>query len=129
MRGAPKRAAPAKAGRAATGHIRAGTLNRRVSLQRCSSGKDALGQPTATGWVEYANVWAAVLQLNGKEHLGAGEITGLGNASIRIRFRQDVQTGDRVVCQGQVFHVSYPLVNVASREYVDLVCTENSNQT
>lgn len=129
MKGTPKPKALAKAGRVATGHVRAGTLNRRVSLQRCSGGKDALGQPTATEWVEYANVWGEVLQLNGKEHLGAGEITGLGSASIRIRFRQDVQSGDRAVCQGQVFRVSYPLVNVASRVYVDLVCTENSNQT
>lgn len=122
MKGTANQVRPA---RAATG-LRAGSLNRKVSLQR-KTGKDALGQPLDT-WTEYANVWGAVLQLNGKEHLGANTVADIGSASIRIRFRQDVIAGDRAVCQGQVFHIASVLPNVATREYTDLVCTENANQ-
>lgn len=122
MRGAAKMVRPSWA---ATG-LRAGTLNRKVSLQR-KTGKDAYGQPSDT-WTEYASVWGAVLQLNGKEHLGANTVVDVSSASIRVRFRQDVVAGDRAVCQGQAFHIANVLSNVATREYTDLICTENANQ-
>jgi hypothetical protein len=31
------------------------------------------------------------------------------------------------VCQGQVFNIASVLPNVDSREYTDIVCTENAN--
>lgn len=111
--------------RVATG-LRAGTLNRRISLQR-KAGKDALGQPLPDNWVEYAYVWGAVLQLTGREHISAVD-TDVGSASIRVRFRTDVLSGDRAICQGQAFHIASVLPNLASREYTDLVCTQNAVQ-
>jgi len=106
--------------------LRAGTLNRKVSLQRKTSGKDALGQPVDV-WTEYANVWGAVLQIHGIEKVAGGTQVDVGSASIRVRFRQDINNGDRAVCQGRVFNIASVLPNVASREYTDLVCTENAN--
>ena len=125
MRTASKPLRKATGARQVTG-VRAGTLNRKVSLQRRSSGKDALGQPV-DAWTEYANVWGAVLQLRGIEKVTGGTQVDTGNASIRIRFRADVTNGDRAVCQGIIFNIASVLPNVASREYTDLVCTENAN--
>lgn len=109
--------------------LRAGTLNTRLSLQR-KTGKDELGQPTNT-WTEYAQVWGSVLQLKGVEKVAGGTSVDTASGSIRIRYRTDVTNGDRVVAlsaDGQIFNINSVMPNAASREYTDLVVTENANQ-
>ncbi|MBB2977677.1 phage head closure protein [Paraburkholderia tropica] len=105
--------------------LRAGTLTRTVSLMRRSTGQDELGQPIDT-WAEYARVAAYVKMLSGKEMMLADSDVGIGNASVRIRYRTDVATGDRAIIDGQTFEVAMPLPNYAGRDYVDLVCTVNT---
>jgi len=109
-----------------TGGLRAGPLNRKISLQRKSSGKDDLGQPTDV-WTEFASVWGAVLQLSGKEKITGGTKVDTGSASIRIRYRTDITSADRALSQGVIFNISSVLPNVSSREFTDLACTENAN--
>lgn len=107
--------------------LKAGTLNRRVSLQRHEQGQDELGQPIDT-WVEFANVAANVRMLTGKEVLTADTDVGIGTASIRIRYRTDVTNGDRAVVDGTtIFNISAALPNIAGRDYTDLVCTFGAN--
>lgn len=109
--------------------LRAGTLNTFLSLQR-KSGKDALGQPLNT-WTEYAQVWGAVLQIRGMERVQGGTSVDTASGSIRIRYRSDVNNGDRVVAlsaDGQIFNINSVMPNAATREFTDLVVTENANQ-
>lgn len=109
--------------------LRAGTLNTYLSLQR-KTGRDALGQPTNT-WTEYAQVWGAIVQIRGVEKVTGGTSVDSASASIRIRYRTDVTNADRAVAlnaDGQIFNINSVMPNVASREYADLVCTQNANQ-
>lgn len=109
--------------------VRAGLLNTRLSLQR-KSGRDELGQPLNT-WTEYAQVWGSVAQLHGIETVAGGTSIDSASASIRIRYRTDVTNGDRIVAlsaDGQIFNINSVMPNAATREYTDLVCTENANQ-
>jgi SPP1 family predicted phage head-tail adaptor len=101
--------------------LRAGTLTRTVSLERRTTEQDEVGQPIDV-WSEYARVAAYVKMLNGKEVMLASTDVGIGSASIRIRYRTDVATGDRAIVDGQVFDVSIALPNYAGRDYTDLVC-------
>lgn len=67
---------------------------------------------------------ANVRMLTGKEVLAADAEVGVGTASVRIRYRTDVATGDRAVIDGAtVLSVSAALPNVAGRDYTYLVCT------
>jgi SPP1 family predicted phage head-tail adaptor len=109
--------------------LAAGNLSVRVSLQRKASGRDALGQPLNV-WTEYAQVWASVVQVRGMERVTGGTEVDSASASIRIRYRTDVTNADRVVALsagGLVFNVNSVMPNAMSREYTDLVCTENAN--
>lgn len=106
--------------------ILSGDLNLKVSLQRKSSGVDELGQPLEV-WTEYASVWGRVLTLKGIEKVTGGTQVDKGNASIRIRWRTDINNGDRAIAQNVIYNIASVLPNVESREYVDLACTENSN--
>lgn len=107
--------------------LRAGTLKRIASLQRQTAERDELGAPIQS-WAEYANVSANVRMLSGKELLLADQAVGIGSASVRIRYRTDVTTGDRVVIGSHVLTVSVALPNYDGREYTDLVCSDASGQ-
>ncbi|MEI7298440.1 phage head closure protein [Paraburkholderia tropica] len=113
--------------------MRAGTLNRRVRIDQ-RSGSGTLNDPI--GWAPLATVWANVKMLTGKETLLADSDVGEATASIRIRFRTDLDNSMRVVLlkfvDGQpvdeaIFNIQKPLPDYAGREYTDLACTEGSN--
>ncbi|MBU9154203.1 phage head closure protein [Burkholderia gladioli] len=118
--------------------MRTGSLNRRVRIERPAGDDDRdpeTGQPLG-GWVEVATVWASVLLLSGKETLVSDADVGTAQASIRIRFRTDLDNGMRAVLlrfvNGQpvadaVFNIGQPLPDYAGREYTDLPCTEGGN--
>ncbi|WP_186137961.1 phage head closure protein [Burkholderia gladioli] len=115
--------------------MRAGILNRRVRIERPAGDDDRdpdTGQPLG-GWVEVATVWANVLLLSGKETLVSDADVGTAQASIRIRFRTDLDNGMRAVLlrfvDGQpvddaIFDIGQPLPDYAGREYTDLPCKE-----
>jgi SPP1 family predicted phage head-tail adaptor len=111
--------------RKSTGML-AGTLSNLIQLQRKTSGKDPIGQPVET-WTTYATVWASVLMLTGKETVSSGTQVGTASASVRIRYRNDVSNGDRLIAQGYIFNIGAPLPGVAGLEYTDLPCTMGAN--
>jgi SPP1 family predicted phage head-tail adaptor len=113
--------------------MRAGPLNRRVRIDH-RVGAGTLNDPTR--WAPLATVWANVRLLTGKETLLADSDVGEANASIRVRFRTDLDNSMRVVLlkfvDGQpvdeaIFNIQKPLPDYAGREYTDLACTEGSN--
>jgi SPP1 family predicted phage head-tail adaptor len=115
--------------------MRAGDLNRRVRIERHEQDQDGLGQPIDT-WTEVATVWCNVRMLTGKETLTSDAEVASATASIRIRYRTDVDNGmravllkfiDRQPVDDVVFNILAPLPNVASREYTDLACSAYAN--
>jgi SPP1 family predicted phage head-tail adaptor len=106
--------------------LRAGDLNRRVRIERRDQTQDELGQPVDT-WVEVATVWCNVRMLTGKETLTSDADVGTASASIRIRYRTDIDNGMRAIVDGVIFNIGAPLPDLAGREYVDLPCTTGAN--
>ena len=54
--------------------IGAGTLARRIKIQRPSTVKDSLGAPSRT-WIDVATVWADIQPLSGREAVIASRIS------------------------------------------------------
>lgn len=110
--------------------LAAGTLNRRISLER------KVETPTGTGgttidWVPFATVWANVRYLNGSETVRADFPVSVAKASIRIRLRDDVDPTCRAVytTSGKTtyFEILAVLPDLVVREYVDLAVQEGQN--
>lgn len=104
--------------------LNAGDLRRRVRIERRGTGTDAIGQPLDT-WEEVATVWADIRGFTGIgtiSRLQEGIPGSVERYSIRIRYREDVVAGMRVVHGGQVFDVRHVRMDYAGREYTDLVC-------
>lgn len=102
-------------------HLDSGDLRDRIVLQRKTGGVDEWGSPLPEAWADYASVWANIRFLSGTESIKAGADTSIVKASIRIRWRQDVTAGMRVIAGAQTFDVEAVLYG-QRREYVDLAC-------
>lgn len=108
--------------------MKAGTLNRRIRIERRVAGSDAAGQPIDT-WELVAEVWANV---KGQTGLGAvkdmqGDIAvSISRYSMRIRFREGLDAGMRVIYAGQTFDVKQVRMDFERREWTDLVCEVGS---
>lgn len=101
--------------------LRAGELRDKVVIQQKTSGTDAWGAPLPEAWADYASLWANIRFLSGTESIKAGADVSVVRASIRIRWREDVTAGMRVVAGAQTFDVEAVLYG-QRREYVDLAC-------
>lgn len=99
--------------------LRAGELRDKVVIQQKTSGTDAWGAPLPEAWADYASLWANIRFLSGTESIKAGADVSVVRASIRIRWRQDVTAGMRVIAGAQTFDVEAVLYG-PRREYVDL---------
>ena len=104
--------------------MKLGQLNRRITIERRVSGEDAAGQPIE-GWEPVATVWADIRTpsgLSGARDMQGDIATSLVRYSIRIRFRDDLDTEMRVLASGQVFDIKQVRPDYAGRVWTDLVC-------
>lgn len=99
----------------------AGSLNRRITLQRRAVGQDATGQPIET-WQDVATVWASIRHLSGVDSIKADRDVSVARASIRLRYRLDIDAGMRVKHGGVIYGIKAVLPDEVKREYVDLAC-------
>lgn len=99
----------------------AGSLNRRINIERRATTQDVLGQPVET-WDLVAAVWADIRHMGGMESIKAGADVSTVRASIRIRYRAGIDAGMRVTHGADVYDITAVLPDEARREYVDLVC-------
>lgn len=98
-------------------------LNTRITLQRRTPGAaDALGQPLPDAWEPVAQIWANVRNLSGTEAIKAGAVTSAVTASIRIRYRTDLDAGMRVLVGAAMYEIKALMADLQRREFVDLVC-------
>jgi len=88
--------------------LRAGLLDRRVTLERRVEVVDASGQ-AILNFVPVAMVWARVEPLGGKEGFGQQQWVATGDLRFTIRWRDDVTPLHQVTYAG----VPYDVVSVA----------------
>lgn len=101
--------------------MQAGRLNRRCTLQTPGTATDEIGQPIP-GWTDVATVWGDIRMKSGLESIKAGAPVSVVAASIRIRYRSDVNAGMRVVHNLVAYEIKAKLPDVSGREFLDLVC-------
>lgn len=101
--------------------MQAGKLRNRVTIQQIGTTQDEIGQ-TVTGWEDVATVSADIRYLNGIERLKADSSTSLAKASIRIRYREGINAGMRIVHGTTAYNIAAVLPDVGKKQHVDLVC-------
>ncbi|WCM88843.1 phage head closure protein [Acidovorax sp. NCPPB 3576] len=104
--------------------LAAGSLNRRITIQKPGQLHDEWGSPIpgSENWVEVAKPWASIKNLSGLGAIKADAQASVVKTSIRIRYRTDITAGMRALHGATVYDINAVLPDEARREHVDLVC-------
>ena len=84
--------------------IRAGNLDRRITIQVASDMKDSFGQQVKT-WTDFKTVWAALETQTGSEAFVAEQRRSRASVIFRIRFVAAVLPQMRVLHRGEVYDI------------------------
>lgn len=98
----------------------ASTLQHFVAIQAPGPAKDAAGQPLPNRFAKLRDEWVDIRHTGGLEAIRAGAVTAKVNASIRMRYCTDLDTGMRVVYGATIYEIKAVLPD-ANRIYLDLV--------
>lgn len=102
--------------------MRAGRMDRQVTLQTRSVTRNAQGEDVAT-YVDLATVWAEKIDLRGREFFAAQQSRAEVTTRWRIRWRTDLTSVDRLLHEGRVYDVVAPPAEVGRRQGLELVTT------
>lgn len=86
---------------------RAGELCHRVTIQQKTTVYDEYNYETEA-WTEYKKLWSKVTFLSVKDGLTAKAAGSETTARLKLRKRKDINTGMRVLFDGQTFQIVSP---------------------
>jgi len=98
--------------------MRAGQLDRRVTLQRRVLTQNSYGEAIET-WVDLAVVWAAYRPLRGAERVYAAQTVAEGDIKWLIRCRPGITPIDRLLYKGEVYDIT-SVIELGRREGYEL---------
>lgn len=111
---------------------RAGSLNRRVTIQSRSTTQDTAGQQSLT-WTDVATVWAGIRPLTGHELARAQMMNTEINHEITIRY--DLQWADPLVMGGRrlsygtrIFNIHASMDEEEAHHTITLLCSEGMDK-
>ena len=103
--------------------MRAGSLRHRVTIQSVSEVQNSIGEAIET-WSTFAEAWARIDPLSGREILAANQLDEPVSAKLRMRYLLGVTGKMRVVYDGKTYNIrGAPMVN-AKRTEINLLLEE-----
>lgn len=95
--------------------MRAGKLDRRITIQKPVRVQDASGQMVDT-WEDFATVWAEFRPLAGNERFLAQQVMAELDAQFRIRYLRGVTPLYRILYEGNEYEITAVLTPDRNRE-------------
>jgi SPP1 family predicted phage head-tail adaptor len=84
--------------------IRAGTMRDLISLLEPAPTTD-VRWGTTPGWSQFATAWASVTPTDGTEMFTANGVQSVVTHTIKMRYRPDVDSTDRIGYRGQMLEI------------------------
>ncbi len=111
--------------------LRAGQLNRRITLQAPVTTLDAYGVPTP-GWTDVVTVWADIQPLTGRELISADRMASVITHQITVRHSSQltdtrVVAGYRALYKGRIINIHAAMNEDESNVLVTLLASEGLN--
>jgi SPP1 family predicted phage head-tail adaptor len=106
--------------------MRAGRLDRKVTLQRLSVAQTGSGA-AKHAYTDVATVWAAVEPLKGEEFHEAAKTVSAVTHRLLLRYRADVEPTWRILYGLRRFAISAVLNSGEGRRELQLMCRELPN--
>lgn len=102
--------------------MRAGRLDRRVTLQSRTLAQDAATGQNVETWSDLATVWASKRDVRGREFIAAQGTNADADTVFEIRYMPGLSVLNRLVYDG-VTHDIVHVAEIGRREGLQLVCT------
>lgn len=97
-----------------------GKLDKRITFEKKEAGTNSAGEPV-NDWVKVKTVWANVRFERGLEAIRNGKDTAVRRASMRIRKRDDIDEGMRVLYAKQYYNIHSILPVDGGGSFMDVV--------
>ncbi len=107
--------------------LRAGDLDRRITIERSTETRDGLNNPVKT-WLPIATVWASKSDVSDSERVASQEVGAEIGTRFRIRrSRQvaDINPKDRVIFEGRRYDIS-AVKEIGRREGLEISAVARS---
>jgi SPP1 family predicted phage head-tail adaptor len=103
--------------------MRAGNLNKYVTIQYPTKASDSIGGMT-TSWSDLGSVWAAVWPVSSKEYSLHQQETMEVTHRIRIRYRNEVRASYRIKFGNKYYQIKSIVNPGTENRWLDLLCKE-----
>lgn len=103
--------------------MRAGALNKRITLQNETKVSDSMGGFNTT-WTDVATIWAGIWALSASEALQSMQTTMRVTHRIRMRYRRNVEPSSRIKFGNRYFNIRGILNPNEANETLDLMAEE-----
>lgn len=106
--------------------MRAGLLNRRVTVQRPVDVRSSSGEVTRT-WEDWRTVWASVLPIAGNKFFAADQVQSSVTHTVKVRFQNGYRTNQRIVHEVEPGVSQYMAIEAVlplrdDKHHLDLMC-------
>lgn len=95
--------------------MKAGRLDRLVTIQTFTTTKNSMGEETKT-WSDFAEVYARKRDISSREFFEAGARQAEITTEFTIRYRSDVTTQMRIQLDGNTYQIVGPPQELGRRE-------------
>ena len=100
--------------------MKAGELDRYITIQYPSTTKNDYGEGDADTWTALANVWAKIEYMGGSEGTEAAKVTAVNKIVFTIRHRTDIEVNYRVSYGSKYYYIQY-IEEINRREGLRLI--------
>lgn len=104
--------------------MRAGSLTKRIIIERLAATKDAFGQADEA-WTEIASRRASVEPMTGAEYIAANSENAKVTTKITIRLDDVVSvvtSRDRIQSDGVIYDIKSVINPLKRGEYIEMIC-------
>ena len=107
--------------------MRAGTLNKRISIQSLQGEVDAFGQPLESSWTEFASVRASIIPITGNEKFLSNVDFAKTTHQIKFRFIEGINASMRAIYDGREFKFISVFDSMEKNREIIVKATESIN--
>jgi SPP1 family predicted phage head-tail adaptor len=101
-----------------------GSFRHRVVFETKTQTPDE-GGGFSESWTTLATVFAAIELDRGQEVVNAGHVVSANRLRLRIRYRDDVTSAERVIVKGRTHAIDWVFDPTGRRAYLLVGCTES----
>jgi SPP1 family predicted phage head-tail adaptor len=103
-----------------------GGMRYRITIEQAAETRGASGG-ISRAWSALVAVWADVQFNRGREFFAARQLLAEKNAVIKIRYRSDVSSANRVVFNGQTYNIVDAVPEAGRKRYLFLYCSTGAS--